>query len=287
MHGGKKAERERDTRWLSRDLAELALEWRLDKVDEEREAVDDVDVLIIGSGYGGAAALSVLAGCTRAGQALKIAMLERGTEYLPGMFPTRMSDLGGHVRFHLRGQDAARGRMDGLFDLRAGPDVSCLLGNGLGGGSLINAGVMEAPLADVFKDPRWPKEIRDDDTLLSQADEVQRLLEAGAFQANAQRVAVMAAIAGKSPVRAAKVTVATGDAPERGITQCNSCGDCTVGCNHGAKLSLDVTLLADACRRHPAEALRIVTGATVLSLEKRPDGGYVACTWSPGEKATE
>jgi len=40
--------------------------------------------------------------------------------------------------------------------------VGAVVANGLGGGSLINAGVMAKPGEEVFKRRAWPKQIRDE-----------------------------------------------------------------------------------------------------------------------------
>ncbi len=66
-------------------------------------------------------------------------MLERGKEYLPGAFPTGVREIPRHVR--------RKSNKEGLFDIRLGPEVNTVVANGVGGGSLINAGVMEQPLA--------------------------------------------------------------------------------------------------------------------------------------------
>src|SRR4029434_5573268 len=102
-----------------------------------------------------------LAGETEAGgREVRVCVLERGREYLPGMFPPSLSDLAGHVRFSTDGSSCARGEREGLFDVRVGADVSAVVANGLGGGSLINAGVMAEPGDDVFDRPEWPLAIR-------------------------------------------------------------------------------------------------------------------------------
>ena len=141
-------------RWISEAAETL--------VGEVADAGTDVlhcDVLIIGSGYGGAVAAARLAGARTAdGQARPISvwLLERGNEFLPGMFPATFAELPGHVRFSSGDGGPARGRRDGLFDLRLGGDMCALVGNGLGGGSLINAAVMERPGEDAFADEHWP-----------------------------------------------------------------------------------------------------------------------------------
>src|SRR5713101_5746438 len=91
-------------------------------------------IVIIGSGYGGAIAASRLA---RAGQ--EVCVLERGKELRPGEYPDTeieaveemQADLpAGHVGSHT-----------GLFDFRINSEMNVLVGCGLGGTSLINANV--------------------------------------------------------------------------------------------------------------------------------------------------
>ena len=78
------------------------------------------------------------------------------------MFPPRLADLAGHVRFSTEGETCPRGEREGLFDVRVGSDVCAVVANGLGGGSLINAGVMAEPTDDVFQRPEWPPVIRNE-----------------------------------------------------------------------------------------------------------------------------
>lgn len=264
-------EQQRATAWLSCDLAELAEEMRLYETPHCKDPKDSkdkphFDVVIVGSGYGGAMALSELAGQGIDGMPLRIAMLERGKEYLAGAFPSRMGDLAGHVRFSRAGTGAVHGQTPGLFDLRIGGDVNVVLANGLGGGSLINAGVMAAPLPEVFQDPRWPDGIRNDADLLPAMTQVRRQLESTSSQAFSGRSDLMTVL-GRGSAYAVDITVAQQDDTKRGIKHCTGCRDCATGCNERAKLSLDVTLIADACARHP-EPLRIVTGATVTTFAR-------------------
>ena len=144
------------SRWISREFSELIQTLSTDS-DHLSGKSPDFDVLIVGSGYGASVAAAELAGCESEGRALNIAVLERGREYLPGSFPSKLAELPTHIR----GSAGALGRAgEGLFDIRGGADVSVVIANGLGGGSLINAGVMEIPDDAVF-DQRWPSALRD------------------------------------------------------------------------------------------------------------------------------
>ena len=260
-----------DTAWLSRGFETLLYDL------ERGDAPEIFDVVIVGSGYGGAVAAAELAGCrNERGEPARVCVLERGKEYLPGMFPARLADLPGHVRFTTEGATRPRGRREGLFDLRIGPDVNAVVANGLGGGSLINAGVMEAPLSQAFDG--WPGSIPRD---LDEAffDKVSSLLGAAKGQTieqhpdgAPQKFAALRALArgidrARGEFRPARITVAmaTGrNAQGVLLEQCKRCGDCATGCNHGAKISLDVNLLAKAERA----GARIYTGATVLRIAR-------------------
>ena len=116
------------------------------------------DVIVVGSGYGGGVAASRL---SRAGK--RVAVLERGREFVTGEFPNRFPELKNQMR--ISGTKMASGPNDGLFDVRVGEDMHVLVGCGLGGGSLVNAGVALQPDARVFEDPAWPQEIREDGLL--------------------------------------------------------------------------------------------------------------------------
>src|SRR5258705_277581 len=107
MNDGAAAERgasarkaERATAWLSKGFEELLYELKHDPGE-------DFDVVIVGSGYGGAVAAAKLAGRTDGGKPIRLCVLERGSEYLPGMFPSRMVNLPGHVRFSTSGSALA------------------------------------------------------------------------------------------------------------------------------------------------------------------------------------
>ena len=79
-------------RWLSQDYAVLREEARQGK---------RWDVLIVGSGYGGATAAMELAGLAKDdgyGERLRLCVLERGKEYARGMFPSSLQELPGHGR---------------------------------------------------------------------------------------------------------------------------------------------------------------------------------------------
>jgi cholesterol oxidase len=267
------------SRWLSEGLEVLLHELQ----QAPRQDNFDVDVLIVGSGYGGAAAAAELSRCP--GQ--KIVVLERGREYLAGQFPGRMAELPGHVRFSTPAAESPAGRWEGLFDLRLGPDVNVVLANGLGGGSLINAGVMEPARPAVFAQPPWPQALRQDPAqmtawyeragrLLGSVDAAGRPNTIDRLDGHAPKRAQWLQQLGdaSAPARRPAITVALDAHPQSpaglDLQRCIACGDCATGCNHGAKQSLDTNLLLQARQR----GARLISGASVLRLERLEAGGW-------------
>jgi cholesterol oxidase len=229
------------------------------------------DVVVVGSGYGGGIAASRL---SRAGQ--RVCVLERGREVPVGGFPSRMPELRRELQVHSGKKRSGSGT--GLYDVRLGSDINVVVGCGLGGGSLINAGVALRPDARVFADAAWPDAIRTDGLLdlgyERAADMLRPSRHAGA-PALTKYLALEAASGafGKPPVTA-PVTVSFDDVVNpAGIAQaaCTLCGDCCSGCNVGAKNSIAVTYLADA-KAHGAE---IFTELAVSHVEKLSGGWRV------------
>jgi choline dehydrogenase-like flavoprotein len=273
---------ERRTAWLSKGFEVLAAE--LASRPPERDF--DFEVVVIGSGYGGAVAAASLAALPGVKKGA-VCVLERGREYLQGMFPTCLGELAEHVRFS-DGGAVPKGARTGLFDLRLSTDVNALVASGLGGGSLINAGVMARPKAEVMQQTSWPEPIADevkDGTMDSWFDEAERKLGAQLPDGSANEwpdvpLAKHDTLKDLSRKAFKKValTIAFDDRPSAGgvaLKRCVGCGDCAAGCNYGAKESLDTNLLAKAYR----SGARLFTGATVLRLFKIPERGDRRSGW--------
>jgi cholesterol oxidase len=238
--------------------------------------IDDLrpryDVIVVGSGYGGSIAASRLA---RAGKS--VCLLERGREILTGQFPARFPDLAREMQ--LTGPRLRSGSPTGLYDIRLGADMNVLVGCGLGGGSLVNAGVALRPDPRVFDDPVWPAALRTDPALAQAYDAAEAWLRpARHLHAHSMRkfgvLARSGAALGTEPV-APPVVVSFEDATNAaGITQraCTLCGDCCAGCNVGAKNTLALSYLPDAARHGAA----IFTHARVTHLARRDDRWHVA-----------
>src|SRR5688572_266479 len=81
----------------------------------------EVDVLIVGSGYGGSVAAYRLATDPKGPRSIYV--FERGKEYVEGDFPRDIGDAPGLMQFTAAGRTGSVGYPDGLFDFRMGDGV--------------------------------------------------------------------------------------------------------------------------------------------------------------------
>src|SRR5438552_1928661 len=113
------------------------------------------EVVVVGSGYGGAISASRLARADR-----KICLLERGKEFQPGEYPDSVLEAAADCQIDL--QPIHLGSRLGLYDIRINDDINVFMGCGLGGTSLVNANVAIEADPRVFEQPQWPSEIAED-----------------------------------------------------------------------------------------------------------------------------
>lgn len=118
----------------------------------------EYDVVVLGSGYGGGVAASRLA---RTGK--RVCLLERGEEKWPGEYPHTLKAALRETNFQDRrpGKRSSFGKTSGLFQTCRGEGQYVLSGCGLGGTSLVNAGVFLQADDRTFQGPEWPAEIRE------------------------------------------------------------------------------------------------------------------------------
>ncbi|MGH9282907.1 MAG: GMC family oxidoreductase N-terminal domain-containing protein, partial [Acidimicrobiales bacterium] len=215
------------------------------------------DVVVVGSGYGGA-----IAACRLARAGARVCVLERGREFEPGDFPDTGPEAAVEFQVHAAGHRA--GNDTALFDLLVGDDINVLVGCGLGGTSLINANVALRADPRVFEDTRWPASLRADIAggLEQGYERAEAMLRPAPLPAHLD-VPKVAAL--ESSARAmglpfyrppVNVTFETppGGVNHAGVPQraCILCGDCVAGCNHQAKNTVAVNYLPDA-RTHGAQ----------------------------------
>ncbi|MEO8596035.1 MAG: GMC family oxidoreductase [Candidatus Solibacter sp.] len=224
------------------------------------------DIVIVGSGYGGAIAAARLA---RAKVKPSICILERGKERQPGEFPETLAGVIGEAR--------TSANPLGLFELLTHPDISIIKGSGLGGTSLINANVAIEPDAEVFEQFQWPKAITmaemkgyyqaaRDVLAPSQHPRAMQLAKVQALDRRAQQMG--------ASVEALNIAVNfTIDGKNaQGVEQkpCVDCGNCVCGCNVRAKNTLYMNYLPMA---RDAGAT-ILTQTKVEYIKKLAAGGW-------------
>jgi cholesterol oxidase len=209
---------------------------------------DAYEAVVVGSGFGGA-----VAACRLAQAGVDVAVLERGARFALGSFPR----VGDRV-------DQMSWRRGGPYDVRPLNDVLVVQAAGYGGGSLIYANVQMRPPADTFDDG-WPAgysrtaldpyydlvahmlDIRpvENDPATGKLPRKTRLVEEAAnrlgrgsqfFRPN---LAVRFEGAGEAPTPNWFGALQSG---------CLHCGECDIGCNVGAKNTLDLNYLEVAER---------------------------------------
>lgn len=228
------------------------------------------DVIVVGSGYGGGVSAARLA---RAGK--RVAVLERGREVRTGEFPQRFPDI--RREFRVSGGPVDAGAETALFDVRLGRDMHVVVGCGLGGGSLVNAGVALRPEPRVFDDPVWPGQLKQDAFFEQGWLRARRWLRPApdpraAELAKVRALAKAAAPANLLPTPANAAVSFADQLNPAGIAQpaCTRCGDCCAGCNVGAKNTVALTYLPEAVRN----GAEVFTHAKVRHVEKARDGSW-------------
>ncbi len=235
------------------------------------------DVIIVGSGYGGSIAASRLAAAGKS-----VCVLERGKEIIPSEYPTDLTSARAQFTVFTERDGALDADANGMMQLRVNSEVHVILGNGLGGGSLVNAGVSIEPDMRVF-DTGWPAAYQPCDSedgprtnaLTPYFKQVKTNLGATTLpdhiQLNKLTALEQSAKAMEQDFQRAEINVTFADGPNAfGFQQkaCNLCGDCCSGCNYSAKNTLLMNYLPHA-QSHGAT---IVTEAELHTIAPKGTG---------------
>ncbi|MGH2943817.1 MAG: GMC oxidoreductase, partial [Solirubrobacteraceae bacterium] len=206
---------------------------------------DAYDVVIVGSGYGGAVTAARLGFANhKAGAQLRIAVLERGVEHPVGSGPEDEHALFSALR--------TKANPLGFYELVLGDSIDIIQGCGLGGTSLNNMNAAVVPDREVFLN-HWPQAFRAQ--VLRAADGVggleehygraRRMLGANPYRVGQgfAKASVFDAIAERAGMQGEPVWLTV--SPSARITRhdvpraaCTNCGDCCMVCNVGAKNTL-------------------------------------------------
>jgi cholesterol oxidase len=252
---------------------------------------EHVDAVVVGSGFGGSVAAYRLAEAGRS-----VVVLERGQAFPPGSFPRSPAEMG-------RAFWDPREGLYGMYDVWSFDGCDSVVSSGLGGGSLIYANVL------LRKDERWfVHEHRAPDGgyepwPLSRADldphydAVERMMGASPYPldrpayADTPKTHAMQDAAAELGLDWFLPPLAISFAPHHGAEPglglpvaepeygnlhgaprrtCRLCAECNIGCNDGAKNSLDFTYLS-AARHHGAD---LRTSHEVTRIRPRAGGGY-------------
>jgi cholesterol oxidase len=229
---------------------------------------DKFDAVVIGSGFGGAVAAWRL---QRSCPGKRILVLERGMPYPPGSFARTPHEM----RRNFWDPSAW---LYGLYELWSFEHSKVLVSSGLGGGSLIYANVLLEKPSDTFGADRsnggrpWPlsheqvarhyQEVRDrlgasvlPDEYFNEPEAgsasvpktkafLDAALAAGLPEAERAKLAVTFAASGREPEPGAPLGLRDSNLHHRERHSCTLVGECDLGCNEGAKNSLDYTYLS-------------------------------------------
>ena len=247
---------------------------------------EHTDVVVVGSGFGGSVTAYRQAEAGRS-----VVLLERGKPYPPGSFARTPAAMGRNF------WDPSEG-LHGLFDVWTFKGLEGVVSSGLGGGSLIYANVLlrkdekwfvhEAPVPGGGYET-WPVSRADLDPHYDRAEEMlgatpypyPNTTKTAAMRDSAARLGLdwqlpplavtFASRPGEEPVPGAPIPEPVyGNLHGRPRNTCRLIGECDIGCNDGAKNTLDHNYLS-AAAHHGAD---IRTRCEVRGLAPLPGGGY-------------
>lgn len=244
----------------------------------------DVDVVVVGSGFGGSVAALRLAE-----KDYDVTVFEAGREFADDDFANTSWDVRRYLWAPLLG-------CFGVQRVHLLPDVLILAGAGVGGGSLNYANTLYVPGETFYRDPQWADLADWAGELAPHYATAQRMLGVVENTCDGPVEQIMADAAARvgrpetyrhTPVGVFLGTPGVrvpdpyfdGAGPER--TGCTLCGNCMVGCRVGAKNTLVKNYL------HLARSLgaRVESRRTVV--EVRPlDGGCGATGFAVTTQAT-
>lgn len=210
------------------------------------------DVIVIGSGFGGAVTAARLAQAGRS-----VCLLERGRRWDRREFPRSI----GQIKNAMWRDNESYG----FIEYKVFRRMDVIQGAGVGGGSLHYFNVHLRAPRDILERPEWPARIKRD-AMDPYYDLAQDMLDSRPLEPRLPRFPMprrteafvaAATAAGRTPERV-PIAVYTGPpGPNRhsGVVQepCDYAGDCLLGCRTNSKNTLDLTYLAMAESKYGLE----------------------------------
>ncbi|NEC03821.1 GMC family oxidoreductase [Streptomyces sp. SID7909] len=252
------------------------------------DAAYDYDVIVVGSGFGGAVSALRL---TEKGY--RVGVLEAGRRFTPGTLPKNSWDLKNYLWAPALG-------LFGIQRVHLLGKVMVLAGAGVGGGSLNYANTLYVPPAPFFEDRQWAHITDWQDELKPYYDQAKRMLgvrlNPTTTPSDVHLKATAEAMGVGDTFHLAPVGVFFGDGEDADGTArakpggtvadpyfggagparkaCTECGECMTGCRHGAKNTLNENYL------HLAEKAGAVIHpmTSVVGVTEHPEGGYRVAT---------
>jgi cholesterol oxidase len=226
------------------------------------------DVVVIGSGFGGA-----ISACRLAQAGRSVCVLERGRRWNKTDFPRTPAEVSQAFW--------RKGKSEGFLEYKTFRRIDVIQGSGVGGGSLHYFNVHLRAPAEILGTGPWPSEITRQvlDPYYSLAEDMldsKRLTPPPGRELPLRTQAFLAAAtaAGKKP-EMVPIGVFAGEErrnPHSGIPQvgCDYSGNCMLGCELHAKNTLDLNYLAIA-EKNGAEIFPL---HQVEKIEPLPEGGF-------------
>ncbi|MEU5719512.1 GMC family oxidoreductase [Streptomyces sp. NPDC020403] len=256
------------------------------------EAADDdaydFDVLVVGSGFGGAVSALRLSE-----KGYRVGVLEAGRRFTRETLPKSSWDLRNYLWAPALG-------LFGIQRVHLLGKVMVLAGAGVGGGSLNYANTLYVPPAPFFEDRQWADITDWQDELAPYYDQAKRMLgvrlNPTMTPADVHLKAAAETMGVGDTFHLAPVGVFFGDGQDADGTArakpggevadpyfggagpsrkaCAECGECMTGCRHGAKNTLNENYLYLA--EKAGAVIRPMT--SVVAVTDDPDGGYHVST---------
>ncbi|MFD3520998.1 GMC oxidoreductase [Streptomyces sp. NPDC058653] len=270
-----------------------------DPEDEREDAADggagpdsddgyDFDVVVVGSGFGGAVSALRL---TEKGY--RVGVLEAGRRFTPGTLPKNSWDIKNYLWAPALG-------LFGIQRVHLLGNVMVLAGAGVGGGSLNYANTLYVPPKAFFEDRQWADITDWEAELAPYYDQARRMLgvrlNPTMTPSDVHLKATAQAMGVGDTFHLAPVGVFFGDGKDAGGTEraepgatvgdpyfggagpsrraCSQCGECMTGCRHGAKNTLNENYLHLA--EQAGAVIRPMT--TVVEITEDPASGHRVAT---------